>query len=310
MNSDKTRAFTRKIICFSLFVIGLPLFNSPALADEKSADDCSSYKSALEERLCEEIKLRSQRFVLVPHKPNYFIFSWDHRLRSDNPIYDNIEIKFQLSFKVPLNQHHPETKWLWFFGYTQTSVWQTFNFDQSAPFRDTNFEPELMVSQLIDYRIPFIDWDLRMINYGLIDHQSNGKVPPNSRSWNKSYINFILEKERNYITFKTWYRWKEKDKVNPTDFKGDDNPDIEHFLGHGELKFFHAGPVSNYSISYRDSSKGAGRGTYQLDWSEPVSERKGLRLYVQYFNGYGETLIDYNIKRERLGIGIMLTDWL
>jgi len=308
MNPEHPHTQNRKRWRLVLVLISLCTFN--VYGADTDRDDCTSYNSPLEERICEEIKLRYQRFVLVPHKPNYFIVSWDNNLESDNPVYDNFETKFQLSFKVPLNEQRASTRWLWFFGYTQTSVWQMFNFSESAPFRDTNFEPELMVSQLLNHKLPFIDWRLRLINYGLVDHQSNGKIPPNSRSWNRSYVEFIIEKTRSYITLKTWYRWKEDTKINPDDFRGDDNPDIEDFLGHGELKFFHSGESTNYSLTYRDSSKGSGRGTYQLDWTKPVLDKRGLRLYVQYFSGYGETLIDYNIKRERLGIGLMLTDWL
>ena len=299
-----------KVFSFLLILSVQSFFISVAHSSDDTTIDCTEHRSQLNERVCEEKKLQHQRFVLIPYKPNYFLASWDRRLESDNPIFDNYETKFQLSFKVPINLQRDDTRWLWYFAYTQTSVWQMFNFSQSAPFRDTNFEPELILTQSINAKLPFLDWDLRLINYGLIDHQSNGKTPPNSRSWNRSYIDFIIEKDRNYVSLKTWYRWKEDQKFNPTDFKGDDNPDIEDFLGHGELKFFHAGEQSNYSITYRDSSKGGKQGTYQLDWSVPILEKRGLRFYIQYFNGFGETLIDYNVKRERLGLGLMLTDWL
>ena len=52
------------------------------------------------------------------------------------------------------------------------------------------------------------------------------------------------------------------------------------------------------------------KGTVELSWSFPVGDYKHMKGYVQYINGYGESLIDYNQHVNRIGVGIALTDWL
>jgi len=49
-------------------------------------------------------------------------------------------------------------------------------------------------------------------------------------------------------------------------------------------------------------------GSITLDWSFPIDN--GMKAFFQYFNGYGESLIDYNQYQERIGIGIKISDWL
>jgi phospholipase A1 len=53
----------------------------------------------------------------------------------------------------------------------------------------------------------------------------------------------------------------------------------------------------------RSDNKGAG----ELRWSFPLNER--IRLMVKYFNGYGESLVDYNAYTESIGIGFQFSEW-
>ena len=50
------------------------------------------------------------------------------------------------------------------------------------------------------------------------------------------------------------------------------------------------------------------RGAVELGWSYPVTPK--VRAYVQFFNGYGESLIDYDNSLNRIGFGVMLNDWI
>ncbi len=259
-------------------------------------------------RMCLERNLRDTPFALAPYKPSYFLVSYVNGLDDGDSIYQDQEIKFQISFKSPIWPRKVKSDWRLYFGYSQLSQWQLFNKSESAPFRETNYEPELMI-----YTFPrwsLAGWNLRLINLGLWKHQSNGRSLPESRSWNRSYVEMVAESGRFYVDLNVWKRWSEPAKTSATDTKGDDNPDIQEYYGHGELRLLYAGEDNNIGLLLRNNFHPKNRGAVQVDWSYPLEHSKKLRTYIQYFNGYGETLIDYNIRRQRIGVGIMLADWL
>ncbi|MDH5392942.1 MAG: phospholipase A [Gammaproteobacteria bacterium] len=312
-----------KTLLQGVLFLALILSGFSSLANDRIYAECQGSEGALDTRYCIEKNISELPFVLIPYKPNYFIGSYVDGLSGTAEEFQNFETKFQISFKVPLSDYDDPASCLWikntrcitYFAYSQMSVWQMTNFDRSAPFRDTNFEPELIVAQSFKSKAA-ADWQLRQINYAPVNHQSNGKVPPFSRSWNRSYIDFVFEKSKHYISFKAWTRWPEHKKANPADFQGDDNEHIEKYVGNVELKYFYAGDRSSYSVEIRDSEFNSNKVNFQFNWSRPIKDiftlldKNDLRLYVQYFNGYGETLIDFNVKRQRFGIGVMLADWL
>jgi len=318
-----TQLSQRSILYFFISIVVLWSAADQVCADDKVIASCTDSETAFDYRLCVEKNISTEPFVMIPYKPNYFIGSYVADIEETHSEYDDFEAKFQLSFKIPVSDYQKPSRCFWidgtecvaFFGYTQLSVWQMVNFDQSAPFRDTNFEPELIIAQLFNKNL-VAGWKLRLINYGVFNHQSNGNVPPNSRSWNRSYLDFVFEKNNSYITFKAWKRWPEDAKKTPTEFHGDDNENIEDYAGNFELKLLHVGKSVNYSLELRDSNEHSNKMNIQFNWSMPVKEialfstARDLRFYIQYFKGYGETLIDYNVERERLGFGVMLTDWL
>lgn len=269
---------------------------------------CDVIQNQIKRRLCLEDKARYTPFALIPHKPNYFIISHNDGIDKENATFEETEIKFQISFKSLLYKTR-QADWRLYFGYTQLSLWQMFNQEQSSPFRETNYEPELMLYWLPDYNL-FGGWTLQLINFGFWKHQSNGQSQTNSRSWDRHYLQFTFTNDPVYVDLVAWQRRNEPAKAYPEDPIGDDNADIEEYLGKGELRVMYRPGKSIIGLLYRDTLDSNHRRTYELGYSYPLDDRNRLRIYAQYFKGYGESLIDYNIERERFGVGIMLSDWL
>ena len=215
------------------------------------------------------------------------------------------EAAFQLSFKTKLWEDIGEKNVDLWLGYTQRSFWQVYNVDQSSPFRETNYEPELLLNLPMDLNV--LGMTLRTINFG-INHQSNGRAEPLSRSWNRIVANFGFERRGLFSTndslvieLKSWYRI-------PENSESDDNPDIEDYLGYGEIWTSYFRKNHRYSIMVRNNlDDDENRGAMQLEWSFPLNSR--ISGYFQYYLGYGESLLDYNQNVNRVGLGFVLTEW-
>ncbi len=212
---------------------------------------------------------------------------------------DQIEAMFQISFKTKLWQGvFGHTGDLWF-GYTQTSHWQIYNSDISRPFRETNYEPEAMLVFNTDYDV--LGWNGRLLGIG-INHQSNGRSDPLSRSWNRIIANIGFERPGWTVMFRPWVRIHEPRRK-------DDNPDIEDYMGRGEVQIVHETGGNEFSLMLRHSLRSGERshGAMRLTWAFPIHAK--LRGYVQLFHGYGESLIDYNHEATYVGVGVSLLGW-
>ncbi|MFT6266695.1 MAG: phospholipase A1 [Oleiphilaceae bacterium] len=174
----------------------------------------------------------------------------------------------------------------------------------SAPFRETNYQPEIFYLTATNWH-PF--GGSTGVTIGM-EHQSNGRSQLLSRSWNRVYTSFMFEKDNFALSLRPWYRIKEDEKENPNESDGDDNPDIEKFMGHFELRSAYRWNDHEFSLMGRNNLRSDNFGAVELGWSFPLTGH--LKGFVQYFNGYGESLIDYNHNTERVGVGILLTDLL
>ena len=270
--------------------------------DESQDTDVDADISLVEQRLAAEREAAARPFSILAHKPNYFLVAAYNFEGWESDIENNdVESQFQLSLKVPLAVGLFGDRMDLYGAYTNRSFWQMYNSDNSEPFRETNHEPELWAQFRNDWQI----WGLtNSVNaFGWV-HQSNGRSGDFSRSWNRIYANFLFERGRWAFVIKPWV-WVSKDRDKS------DSPDIDEYMGHGELRLAYGRKGHVFSAMMRNQlESGFDRGAVELSWSFPVFNYPYLKGYVQYFYGYGESLIDYNNKVNRLGIGISVTDWL
>lgn len=299
----------RRVVLAVLCVVAI----SGARAEEPAAPSARAttghaYQSPLDKRIELEQLSQDNPFILTSHKPTYLLpLTYNTRpngtaVDEDSAALDRIEMKFQISLKFTVARRLFGDNGHLSLAYTQQAYWQAYNDDISSPFRETNHEPEAMLTFYNDFELPVLGMRNRMLIFGFV-HQSNGRTEASSRSWNRLYANFILEHHNMVVAFKPWYRLPESDD-------DDDNPDIEDYLGHGELSLAYENERNVYSLLFRNNLQRGGdnRGAVQLDWSFPLRNR--IKGYVQIFSGYGESLIDYDTSISRLGLGIMLNDWL
>ena len=92
-------------------------------------------------------------------------------------------------------------------------------------------------------------------------------------------------------------------KEFPGDPEGDDNPDIHKFLGYSELRG--AIDIADLQFSFMGRlNVSEAKGAIELNLSYPIP-RTSVYGYLQYWNGYGESLIDYNQNIVKGGIGLL-----
>lgn len=274
--------------------------------------DCQQ-KAVSDEMTLAERRFESEKpawdnkFLLQMHKPNYILLIAKNDQTNEAPFelqfpdedtsLDDTEVKFQISAKFPLVRELFGDNML-YFAYTNRSFWQLYN-DNSAPFRETNHEPEVFLAIPSDWKI--FGFKISYINFGVV-HQSNGRGGTLSRSWNRIFASFLFERDNWLINLKPWYRIQE-DEVD------DDNPDIEDYMGNFELTGLYKLGNHTFSAMLRNNLESDNnRGAVQVDWVFPFTSN--LSGYIQYFNGYGESLIDYNYEQESIGIGVTLSGWL
>lgn len=280
---------------------------APALVRHQAADDSLAARWDLDGTNRGFVEPR-------PYRPMYaLVGDWTNNINrqpsSPSPghtvtsplVLRPVEAKYQISFKSKL----AELPWdvsAWA-AYTQSSRWQVYNPADSRPFRETNYEPELMLVKPLDLDVPLAGGKLRMVSIGY-NHQSNGRALPLSRSWNRIVGTVIYENGEWTAELQPWMRIHEN-------LADDDNPDISDYAGRGELRIARRFGTHFVSLLLRHSLRGGSRshGAAELDYVFPIPGYDALHGQLQVFSGYAESMIDYNVHQTRIGLGVTIAGW-
>lgn len=255
-------------------------------------------------RRAQEFALSDQWFSITPHRPNYVLPA----TVNSTPDYDDCglfgeafsdwEIKFQLSLKALIAKDLWRGSSVWF-GYTQQSYWQLYaEDDASSPFRETNHEPEVFWEVPVNFDL--LGWNARLATFAL-NHQSNGRAEPLSRSWNRVTGELVFDRGPFVASVKSWARFEE-------DEESDDNPDIEDYMGRLQLGLAYKRGEQVFALGFKNNLRSDNRSGLELNWTFPLAQH--FKGSVQLYSGYGENLIDGDNYNNRIGVGIALTDWL
>lgn len=271
-----------------------PIADSTAVVEEGAS---------FRDQIAAEEQSLDRSYNLTPHLPNYLL-AYSHNNNPDTqglaPVsdegVDKDETVLQVSVKFPVWREILGTNNDLLFAYTSKSWFQAYNKALSKPFRETNYEPEAFWRHYGGpsiFGIEVTGWDLGYV------HQSNGRSEPLSRSWDRLNARVALVLNSNTsLLLRTWYRL-------PEDESDDDNPDIHQYLGYGDLRAIWAPNRNTFTAMYRPGTR---KDAVELTWSYPINNH--FRVYAQYYQGYGESLIDYDRKVERFGIGFSINDYL
>ncbi|MCW4150996.1 phospholipase A [Halomonas sp. 18H] len=275
--------------------------SAPQVADAATAQSEPLEASVVTRRLLEE-ESEQNPYAITTHRRNYLLpLSYtnspnDEAFDSidDEADANNIEMKFQFSAKFQLPDGLLPAGGDLYFAYTQQSWWQAYNTDASSPFRETNYEPELFADFENDWT--FAGWT-NINNRLAFNHQSNGRSGELSRSWNRVILTSTFINDDWGISLQPHWRVPESSDE-------DDNPDIDDYRGYGDItvarRFF---DDQEASLMLR-GNPGEGNMGAQFDYSWPLFGK--VRGHVQYYTGYGDSLIDYDRNVHRLGIGFSL----
>lgn len=266
------------ILFITILSLGFPVRAQIVNTVEKEKLEADSIRRALD---------NGPYFTL--YKDNYFIAG---TTIGGKPTATNSDVKFQVSIAQRLTKSTlPFNTYLYLF-YSQKCMWNVF--ENSMPMRDFNFNPGIGLAKHLFVKNRYVGKVTLMI-----EHESNGRDGIESRSWNKVSLAGNIFIDPNFMVHgKAWI---------PI-IDGQNNQDILYYSGIYQVGTTYTTPNKRFGFALTMVKRKGWNLKYNTIWevNYRIFKDENQFLFLQYYNGYGENLLDYNQYHSRLRIGLVI----
>ncbi|MBD8389018.1 phospholipase A [Dysgonomonas sp. BGC7] len=204
---------------------------------------------------------------------------------------NSADVTFQISIRQRLTKSILPFKTFAYLTYTQKSFWDIYA--ESSPFRDTNYNPGIGLGKYLFH-------DKRVVGsvMGQIKHESNGRDEESSRSWN--YLSLSAKyffNARFNVSGEFWIPYVD----------GGNNKDLIDYRGIGYIAINYISYKSKWWLSAElNPKKGLGNVNTTLTAAFRMSAKSNQYLFARFYQGYGESLLNYNEYAMNFRIGICI----
>ncbi|MDH6342454.1 phospholipase A1 [Parabacteroides sp. PFB2-12] len=221
-------------------------------------------------------------------RDNYFIGGIPTNTK---PTSSNSDVRFQLSIQQKLTKSNLPFDTYLFIQYTQKAFWNVIQ--ESMPMREMNFNPGIGLGHLIIYKDNYIGK-----GYLMLEHESNGKDSLDSRSWNKVTLCASIMVNNN---------WEAQFRIWAPIIDSGNNRDILRYNGLFQVGATYRSNNKRLAASALFTKRSSKMSfNTQLELSYKFNPSENQYFFLQYYNGYGENLLEYNQFKSMLRIGFVI----
>ena len=246
------------------------------------------YSQGINKKSVDSIIKKAPSFSI--HEDNYFI--------SGIPLNEDInkstaDAKYQISFKQLMTRNTLPWDTYLFLTYTQKAFWNIY--ENSSPFQEINFNPGVGLGK------PIYNNKKRLVGLASVsfEHESNGRDSIFSRSWNSIRLKYsTMIGEKTTITAEAWAPFLYKDG----------NPDLFDYIGPAELNIEHDFIPKRLigKLMLRKGLEWNWQGAYRARLLYRPFKMSNQYFMLEWFNGYAESLINYNEHVNMIRIGYVI----